>query len=332
LRRMDRIVELSSLGVAIYGGDYDLYAGRKAAERAAAARELDVAERDAGRAARENQRALEKKARRDKAGRAFAARKSEPKILLGAMAERAENSGGRDNRLAERRAAEAEAALTEARARVERVRALSIPMPTTGLAAGRTVLTLDAAAWDAPDGRRIVGPVSLRLTGPARRAITGPTGAGKTTLLRLITGELPPTGGRVERPAPAAFLDQETALLRPDETLIEAWRRLNPETTSNEAHAALARFLFRNTAAQKRVATLSGGERLRAALACVMNGARPPQLLILDEPTNHLDLESIAAVEAALAAWDGALAVVSHDADFLSAIGIDRRIELRLGG
>jgi ATPase subunit of ABC transporter with duplicated ATPase domains len=332
LRRMDRIVELSSLGVAIYGGDYDLYAGRKAAERAAAARELDVAERDAGRAARENQRALEKKARRDKAGRAFAARKSEPKILLGAMAERAENSGGRDNRLAERRAAEAEAALTEARARVERVWALSIPMPSTGLAAGRTVLTLDAAAWDAPDGRRIVGPVSLRLTGPERLAITGPNGAGKTTLLRLISGELAPTGGRVERPAPAAFLDQETALLRPDETLIEAWRRLNPETTANEAHAALARFLFRNTAAQKRVAALSGGERLRAALACVMNGARPPQLLILDEPTNHLDLESIAAVEAALAAWDGALAVVSHDADFLSAIGIDRRIELRLGG
>lgn len=328
LRRMDRIIELSSLGVAVHGGGYDLYAERKAAERAAAEHGLEVAERDASRAARENQKAVEKKARRDKAGRAFAARKSEPKILLGAMAERAENSGAREERLAERRTVEAGAALGEARERVERIRALAIPMPTTGLAAGRTVLALEEVAWDAPDGRRIVGPVSLKLTGPERVAVTGPNGAGKTTLLRLMAGDQAPTRGRAERRVPTVLLDQETALLRPTETLIEAYRRLNSGATPNEAHAALARFLFRNAAAQRVVATLSGGERLRAALACVMTGSRPPQLLILDEPTNHLDLDSIEAVEAALRAYDGALVVVSHDADFLRAICPDRCIDL----
>ena len=117
-------------------------------------------------------------------------------------------------------------------------------------------------------------------------------------------------------------------MLRPDETLIGAYRRLNPEASPNEAHAALARFLFRNTAAQRLVGTLSGGERLRAALACVMSAGRPPQLLILDEPTNHLDLDSVAAVEAALVAWDGAIIVVSHDPDFLAAIGVERTIAL----
>ncbi len=332
LRRMDRIVELSGLGAAVYGGNYELYADRKATERAAAERDLEDAERGAAQVARESQKSVEKKARRDKAGRAFAARKSEPKILLGAMAERAENSGGRERLLARRRAETAEAELNEARERVERVRAMVIPMPSSGLAAGKTVLALEEAAWDAPDGRRVVGPASLRITGPERVAITGPNGAGKTTLLKLIAGALEPTSGRTERPVAAALLDQEAALLRPDETLMEAWRRLNPEGTPNEAHAALARFLFRNTAAQRMVSTLSGGELLRAALACVMSGARPPQLLILDEPTNHLDLESIAAVEAALSDYDGAMVVVSHDADFLRAISVDRAIELRPSG
>lgn len=328
LRRMDRIVELSGLGAAIFGGGYDLYAERKALERAAAERELDVAERSSARIQREGQAALEKKARRDKAGRAFAARKSEPKILLGAMAERAENSGARENLLARRRAEAAGTELAEARERVERVRAMSPPMPATDLAPGRVVLTLDEAAWDAPDGRRIVGPVSLRMVGPERLSINGPNGAGKTTLLRLISGALEPVAGRIERAVASAFLDQEAALLKRDETVIEAWRRLNPEATPNEAHAALARFLFRNTAAHRVVGTLSGGERLRAALACVMTARQPPQLLILDEPTNHLDLDSIAAVEAALIAWDGAVIVVSHDPDFLAGIGVERTVAL----
>ncbi|RZJ00653.1 MAG: ABC-F family ATP-binding cassette domain-containing protein [Brevundimonas sp.] len=330
LRRMDRIVELTSLGASVYGGDYDLYAERKAAEAAAADRALATAERDSGHVARETQQAVERKARRDKAGRAFAAKGSEPKILLGAMAERAENSGARDRLLAEKRLAAADAALAEARDRVEQVRSLTIGLPSTGLAAGRTVLWLDHASWSAADGREILPPVSVRLTGPERVAITGPNGAGKTTLLRLAAGQLTPTSGRVERPVPAALLDQAAAVLDPDETLLEAYRRLNPEATPNDAHAALARFLFRNTAAQRVVGTLSGGERLRAALACVMTGVRAPQLLILDEPTNHLDLDSITAVEAALRGYDGALLVVSHDADFLEAIGVDRTI--RLGG
>lgn len=328
LRRMDRIVELSGLGVETYGGDYDLYAGRKAVERAAAERALETAERDADRAARDNQRAVERKARRDRTGRAFAMKASEPKILLGAMKERAENSGGREDRLAERRAETAAAEMAAARERIERVRALDIPLPPTGLAAGRTVVSLDGAAWATPEGRCIVGPLSMRLTGPERVAVVGPNGAGKSTLLKLIAGVLAPTEGRVDRPVAAALLDQEAALLRPDESLLAGYRRLNPEATANEAYAALARFLFRNAAAEKRVGTLSGGERLRAALACVMTGARPPQLLILDEPTNHLDLDSVAAVEAALRAWDGALVVVSHDPDFLDALGMGRRLML----
>ncbi|MGV8955965.1 MAG: ATP-binding cassette domain-containing protein, partial [Cypionkella sp.] len=327
LRRMDRIVELSSLGATVYGGNYDLYAERKTAERAAAAQALEVATRDVERTARDAQTALERKAKRDRAGRASRVRSSEPKILLDARAERAERSGGRLERLAERQTLEAEVARAEAEACVERVRGLSITMPSSGLSADRTVAVLENVGWMTPDGQPVVRDLNLRITGPERWAVTGPNGAGKTTVLKLLVGEVVPSQGKVVRPLSAAWLDQGMSLLHSDETLLEAWLRLNPGETPNTAHAALARFLFRNVAAHKPVSVLSGGERLRAALACVL-GRRPPQLLVLDEPTNHLDLDSIAAVEAALASYDGALVVVSHDQNFLAAIGVKRTLDL----
>jgi len=332
LGRVDRIVELSSLGAAAYGGNWELYAERKAADREAAERSLAAAETDAARAVAEGQRRAEVQARRDSAGRRKGMKGDMPKILLGKRAESAETSGARNTRLAARQSARAEADLAVARARVERARLLSIPMPSTGLASGKAVLEMGDVRFAFAGAERVIGPVSLRISGPERIAITGPNGAGKTTLLKLMAGALEPTSGVVRRPVRAALLDQDAAILKPDETLIEAWRRLNPEGSPNDAHAALARFLFRNVEARRVAGSLSGGERLRAALACVMTGARPPQLLILDEPTNHLDLDSVAAVEAALNAYDGALAVVSHDPVFLEQIGVTRSVTLSSEG
>lgn len=328
LRGMDRIVELSSLGARSYGGGWDLYAERRAEEAQAARRDLDHAEKEVRRVAREAQVARERKDRRDAGGRRFADRGGTPKILLGALAERAENSGAREGKLADRLAAEAARAKASAEARVERARTLGFDLPPSGLPQGREVLVFDSVALAWPDGPPIIEDLSFRIAGPERVAVSGANGTGKTTLIRLATGALSPTAGAVKRSVPAALLDQRAALLADDQTILENFRRLNPAASQNDAYAALARFLFRNTAAHQIAGTLSGGERLRAALACVLSGVSPPQLLILDEPTNHLDIASIEAVEAALSGYDGALLVVSHDEDFLDAIGIERGIAL----
>ncbi len=327
LRKMDRVVELSSLGATVYGGGYDLYAARKAEEEAAAARDLETAERRIARVGREAQEARERKARRDSAGRRQAAKGGEPRIMLSAQAERAETSGARENRVAQKLAQDAAEQLAEAEARVERVRALAFDLPPSGLANGKMVLTFKDVAFAFTGAPPILQDLSFQITGPERVAVQGPNGAGKTTLIRLATGQLQPTEGCVVLGARAALLDQRAAILDDQETLVEAFRRLNPDANENAARAALARFLFRNTAADARVGGLSGGERLRAALACVLLASRPPQLLVLDEPTNHLDLDSISAIEAALRGYDGALLVVSHDDDFLDAIGVTRSVQ-----
>ncbi|HEY9237018.1 MAG TPA: ATP-binding cassette domain-containing protein, partial [Phenylobacterium sp.] len=216
--------------------------------------------------------------------------------------------------------------LAQAQERVERLRRLDFALPPSRLSAGKTVLAFEEVAFAYPGERPVIERLSFRMVGPERVAVVGPNGSGKTTLVKLAAGELQPTAGRVVSGARTALFDQKTEMLWSGETLVEAFRRLNPDAGRNEAQAALARFLFRNTAAEKLVDALSGGERLRAALACTLMSATPPQLLVLDEPTNHLDLDSIAAVEAALRGYDGAILVVSHDPDFLEAIGVERRI------
>ena len=328
LRGMDRIVELSALGARVYGGGWDAYAERREAERAAAARDLDLAERATRQVEREVQAAREIKQRRDAAGKRAALKGGQPRLMLGGMAERAENSGGRASHLADRQRAEAGEALEQARAKVERLKTLSLELPSSGLAAGKRVLAFEDVGFAWPDGTPALRAVSFDIAGPRRLAVTGPNGVGKTTLLRLAVGDLECTAGRIMCGGRIALLDQRTAILGEEETILAAYRRLNPDGDDNACRAVLARFLFRADAALKPVVSLSGGERLRAGLACVLGSVTPPQLLILDEPTNHLDLDSIAAIETALAAYDGALLVVSHDADFLARVGVDAEVRL----
>ena len=124
------------------------------------------------------------------------------------------------------------------------------------------------------------------------------------------------------------MLDQHADTLDPALSLLANMRATNPELDDNEAYAALARFAFRNKKAHQLVETLSGGERLRAAMACLLAAKEPPQVLLLDEPTNHLDIDSIEVIEQALITYDGSLIVVSHDPVFVATIGCNRAIRL----
>ncbi len=109
-------------------------------------------------------------------------------------------------------------------------------------------------------------------------------------------------------------------------TVAENVARIAPATTENDRRAQLARFLIRGRAADQPASTLSGGERLRATLACLLLAEPAPQLLLLDEPTNNLDLPSIRHLVEALESYRGAFIVVSHDERFLDDLGLTRRI------
>ncbi|ADI14897.1 ribosomal protection-like ABC-F family protein [Truepera radiovictrix] len=167
-------------------------------------------------------------------------------------------------------------------------------------------------------GKTLFEGVGFTLRYGERVALVGPNGAGKSTLLKLLLGELESDdprallrfGARVR----VGYYDQELRGADPEATLLDEVIKL---VGDREAHNLLGRFLFPYEAQFKRVADLSGGERARLALLKLTLGAY--NFLVLDEPTNHLDLEMIEALEAALAAFEGTLLVVSHDRRFVAA-------------
>ena len=176
-----------------------------------------------------------------------------------------------------------------------------------------------------------LGPVSVQVDAGDRIGITGPNGAGKTTLLRLLLGETPPDTGSASLGASVAVgvIDQARTTLDDALPLGDAVEALVPEMTQAEVRTLLAKFGLRADQVTSQVGRLSPGERTRAAMALLQ--ARGVNLLVLDEPTNHLDLPAIQQLEEALASYDGALLLVSHDRRLLENVRLDQRWDVDAG-
>ena len=328
LEEMNAIVELTSLGAKTYGGPYSAYRMAKDAELASAEVDLSRAERALTATQARAQIAAERKARTDRQGKQLRASGSQSKLLLNAMQERSETSGGSAARLRHRQAEQAEATLNAAREAVEVLEPLVMKIPPSGLTATRDVLKVDGLSFGYQADVSILENVSFSIRGPERVAIEGANGAGKSTLLACIEGRLQAKAGTVAVEVPSALIDQDVSFLDPDDTVREAFARIDPRATENDRRAVLARFLFRGNDANQKIGALSGGQKMRAGLACMLAHSQPRQLLLLDEPSNHLDIGAVETLEAALNAYDGAMLVVSHDQAFLDRIGVERRIVL----
>ncbi|MFJ5154702.1 ABC-F family ATP-binding cassette domain-containing protein [Streptomyces sp. NPDC088353] len=327
LKLVDQIADLGSGRVTWYGGNFSAYEEALALEQEAAERMVRVAEADLRKQQRELADARVKLARRKRYGQKMWDQKREPKIVMGARKRAAQESAGKHRIMHEERLAEARERLDEA---VEAVRdddEIRVDLPYTAVPPGRTVLTL--RDLELAYGARVDGGLDLR--GPERVALIGRNGAGKTTLLRTVAGQLPPLSGEVTAHVPARFLPQRLDILDGELSVAENVARLAPGATNNRIRARLARFLFRGARADQLAATLSGGERFRAALAALLLAEPAPQLLMLDEPTNNLDMASVRRLTTALESYEGALIVASHDLPFLESLGITRWLLLEEG-
>lgn len=327
LARVQRIVELTPDTLRSYGGNYHDYHQQREQEQQAARAQLEHAalerRRTRARQQKEHDNYQRHSARTLRTVDSLNIASFEKAALKGA----ARDTMGTLRKQHQGQKSALDEAVREARERVEEDNPVMLTLPGSTVAAGKQVLVLEQLQLPFIT----MPPLDWRMDGPMRVAITGPNGCGKSTLLKVILGQLPAATGHCQCSVSLAYLDQNLSQLDLSRSVVEHLALQDTPLAEGVLRSQLAQLQLNAERVTLPLAALSGGERLKAALACVLWCREPAQLLLLDEPTNHLDLASSQAMEAALAAFPGAMLVVSHDEDFLRALKLTHRLHWENG-
>ncbi|WP_120521490.1 ABC-F family ATP-binding cassette domain-containing protein [Arthrobacter celericrescens] len=322
LERMDNTTELHAGALETFGGPYSDWKAHREQEQAAATQAAQTAQQALKVEKRQRAEAETKLARRERTAQKTQKDGGIPKILAGKRASNAQVSAGKLRGTLEDKIVAAQAAVDAADARVRDEQHIRLELPDPQVPRGKRIAEIH-------DGGR-----TFVIQGPERVALVGPNGSGKSTVLaRLLVGSASPAGPHgVLLTDRVGYLPQRLDGLDDGASALANVQSVAPSTPSGTIRNRLARLLLRGPAADRPVATLSGGERFRVSLAKLLLAEPPAQLLVLDEPTNNLDISSVEQLAEALDSYNGAVLVVSHDFAFLERLGIDTVLELGADG
>ena len=288
-RLVTKVIEVANRAVTVYGGNYDFYEKEKAIRReqllAAHSRQEDMLAKE--------------------------------EDFIARFAARASHAAQVQSRVKKLEKIDRIEIPPE-----ERVMNFVWPEPPRG---GEEVVKFEGLGkvWQLEDGREknVFSNATALVKRLDRVAVVGVNGAGKSTLLKIITGQTEATAG-ICKMGPSIqfgyFSQNSLDVLDPKKTIMEEVESRIPNATVGSVKSLLGAFLFSGEEVEKKISVLSGGEKSRVLLACVL--ANPVNFLVLDEPTNHLDIKSREVLLNAIKNFPGTVMMVSHDRYFLKEI------------
>jgi ATPase subunit of ABC transporter with duplicated ATPase domains len=322
LEHVEAILELSNQGLSLYGGSFSFYEAERRRERDLQSERLREAKGEESKRKREREEKIQRQQKRMRDAKQGAEKGGAPKILLGNLKRKSEESLGKIRNREEAFVETAHQRTTDSWSQMKVDPFLRFDFEAHRPHSGKVHFRANGINIQYADIARPLWkePLHWVVQGAERWWIQGLNGSGKTSLLRKVLAESKSALG---------FLDQEYGNLDPDRSLLDQLQDATRFTVT-ELRNELAFFGFTGDQVHLPLSHLSGGEKLKASLALIFLGPTVPELLVLDEPTNNLDLASQALLSDALIRFEGALIIVSHDTGFVEGLNIDRSLELQV--
>jgi ATPase subunit of ABC transporter with duplicated ATPase domains len=319
---MEEIWQLSSLGLQVFGGNYDVYAEQKRYESQALERQLSNLDKQQRQLVIQAQRNREKAQQRAAQGNKLRKSGSQATSLLDFQQDRATARSANRTKNQQRRQVHLETKQQALKARKESISQQKLYLADTANRSRHAVALFDAVL---AFGRS--KPINWQVRADEKVHLTGANGSGKSTLLKTLLGKLSLKQGSLQRSAPIYYLDQHFAVIVPQLSMLDNLLEQCDGMQAGEARTLLAGIDFRRESVFRLGGTLSGGEKMKLAMLIASHQPQQP-LLLLDEPDNHLDLDSKIILAQALYDYRGGFILVSHDDDFATDSGVKRQIEL----
>lgn len=330
LNLLSSTYELTAGGVTYYAGNYDFYKEQKELAVQALQARLEESEKQLQKARKQAREVIERQQKHDARGKKQNIKKGVGKMAMDTLQDKAEKSTVRLGNVHADKIQSITQSATELRKALPDIKAMKVDFNSSSLHTGKTLIAASNLNYAYRETPLWASPLDFTIKSGDRIHLRGGNGSGKTTLLKLITGTLSPTQGTLTRAdgLTYVYLDQEYSIIRDDLSVLEQLSAFSNGLYDHELKTILNRFLFPVSAWDKKCSCLSGGEKMKLSLCCLMVSAQTPDIFIVDEPTNNIDITNMEILTETLKSYQGTLLVVSHDDYFARQIGADQVIIL----
>ncbi|HEX3007890.1 MAG TPA: ABC-F family ATP-binding cassette domain-containing protein, partial [Bacteroidales bacterium] len=288
LELLNPVYELERHAIKVYGGNYSFYKEQKELEENALIQQLEEKEKALHKARKAERETLERKQRQDARGKKKHEKEGVARIMMKTLRNNAEESAARLKDVHAQKQETLAEEMKQVQQKLPANKRMKMDFVASGLREGKMLVTAKDINYEYTGKKLWQMPLSFQIKSGERIRIKGRNGSGKTTLIRITLGELRPSEGTLSAvELKSVYIDQDYSLIRDDFSIYDQAQLYNDDALpEHEIKIRLHRYLFTKEYWDKPCGTLSGGEKMRLMLCCLMISNHAPDLFVLDEPTN----------------------------------------------